>query len=47
MYVLYHRIVLGLFTQPQDELVYLLTNLHSPTQASRLYKWRGCGSILM
>ena len=24
----------------EDELVYLLTNLHSPTQASRLYQWR-------
>jgi len=24
----------------EDELVFLLTNLHSPTQASRLYEWR-------
>jgi hypothetical protein len=24
----------------EDELVYLLTNLNSPTQASRLYQWR-------
>ncbi|MCB9352449.1 MAG: transposase [Lewinellaceae bacterium] len=24
----------------EDELVYLLTNLNSPTQASRLYEWR-------
>ena len=24
----------------EEELVYLLTNLHSPTQASRLYEWR-------
>ena len=24
----------------EDELVYLLTNFHSPTQASRLYQWR-------
>ncbi len=24
----------------EEELVYLLTNLHSPTQASRLYAWR-------
>lgn len=24
----------------EDELVYLLANLHSPTQASRLYQWR-------
>jgi hypothetical protein len=24
----------------EDELIYLLTNLHSPTQASRFYEWR-------